>query len=72
MNEHSVFESRFRPNEEQLILAASIFYAGNAGFLSYFGSFREIPREFETHPEGCSSDGQGVIGRCLARCVAIV
>jgi hypothetical protein len=75
MNEHSISESRFRPNDKQVVLAATIFYAGNAGFPSYFGDFRAIPREFTTYPEARCSVRQGASGRCgadLAPCVAIV
>ena len=75
MNEYSVSDSSFAPNDEQPVLMATIFYAGNAGFPSYFGKFREFIGKFMTYAEAGSALHQranhcGFAG--LAPCVAIV
>jgi hypothetical protein len=75
MNEHSVSESRFGPNDEQPDLLAKIFYASNAGFLSYFGIFLEILRNLATNPEAIPSSRHSAKTRgfaSLAPCMAIV
>ena len=54
---------------------ATIFYAGNAGFPSYFGKFREFIGKFMTYAEAGSALHQRAIHRDfagLALCVAIV
>jgi hypothetical protein len=75
MNEYSVFDSSFAPNDEQPVLVATIFYAGNAGFPSYFGKFRKFIGKFMTYAEAGSALHQRAIHRDfagLALCVAIV
>jgi hypothetical protein len=75
MNEYSVSDSSFAPNDDQLIVAATIFYAGNAGFPSYFGKFQGITGKSTIYAEAGSALHQGASQRgfaSLAPCVAIV
>lgn len=61
MTQFSVLTSTNLPNDLAPVKSATLFYASNAGLLSYFGIFEEISRQSNTNSEAALPPHQTAI-----------